>query len=152
MRTAPGIGFTYRPSRTLLVCAIVTVGLAVLAIALSGLPPALKWILIVCALGYGGFVCWRLVHPAVRALLWRGDGGVSITLSNRAGGTREALGELRDARVFGPLIVLSLRWPLRGRASLWLLHDNLDTDTRRRLRVRLSADGIESASGNADSV
>lgn len=84
-------------------------------------------------------------------MLWRGDGGVSITLATRGGGTSEVQGELSHARVFGSLIVLSMRWP-RGRAALWLLPDNLDADNRRRLRVRLATDGPTAVSVNADSI
>lgn len=123
---------------------------AVLAIALSGLPPTVAIALIVLALGYGAMSLWRFLHPRVLGLSWRSDGSVSIRLASRSGG-EEVQGELREARVLGLLIVLRLHWAPHGHASLWLLPDNLDADTRRRLRVRLGGDGA-GASVNADNV
>ena len=150
MRTPPAIGFECRPSRALAICIVVFAALAVLAIALSGLTRLPGMILIVVAVGYGAASLWRFLHPHVLALTWRSDGSVSIRLATRGGDVEEVQGELRDARVLGFLIVLHLRWP-RGRTSLWLLPDNLDADTRRRLRVRLGSDGTR-ASVNADSI
>ena len=152
MRSAPAIGVEYRPSGALAACIAVLIALAVLAVALSGLALWQVTILAISALCYGAGSLWRHRRPRVRALVWRSDGGVSITLTDRAGNAREVLGDLRDARVFGPLIVLHLRWPPRGRASLWLLPDNLDAGTRRRLRVRLNVDGARPASVNADNI
>ncbi len=125
--------------------------LTLAAIALCGVHVWLATVLFVFAMAYGCIGLWRFLHPSISAVLWRGDGGVSITLATRDGATCEIQGELRDVRVFGPLIVLNLRWP-RGRAALWLLPDNLGTATRRRLRIRLSTDGARLASANADSV
>ncbi|MGH8151385.1 MAG: hypothetical protein ACREPF_01455, partial [Rhodanobacteraceae bacterium] len=66
-------------------------------------------------------------------------------------GPRETQGGVSAARVLGPLIVLTVRWPPRERAHLWILPDNLDADTRRRLRVRMASDaGGDVPSGNAD--
>ena len=127
-------------------CVVVLTACAVLAIGLSGLPLWLATIMTVLALGYGAMSLWRFVHPRVLGLTWRSDGGVSIRFA-----TGEVQGELRDARVLGFLVMLHLRWVPRGRASLWLLPDNLGADTRRRLRVRLGSDGT-GASVNADNV
>ncbi|HET6913011.1 MAG TPA: protein YgfX [Rhodanobacteraceae bacterium] len=151
MRAPPAIGFEYRPSRAISACVVVLTASAVLAIALSGLPRWLAITLIVLALGYGATALWRFLHPRVLALTWRSDGGVSIRRATRGGGIEDVQGELREARVLGFLIALHLRWAPRGRASLWLLPDNLDGDTRRRLRVRLGSNGI-GASVNADNV
>lgn len=148
MRSAPAIGFEYRPSRTLSVCIVVLAALAVVAVALSGCPRWMSAILAFAALAYGAAGLWRYRHPRVAALTWRSDGGISIRFSGRGGGVEDVEGELRDARVLGFLIALQLRWP-EGRASIWLLPDNLDADTRRRLRVRLGSDGA-GASANAD--
>ena len=89
----------------------------------------------------------------MRSILWRADGGADLVLNDRPGDNRrEAQGAIQAMRVMGPLIALTLRWPPRGRATLWLLPDSLDVDTRRRLRMRLGADPDGSfASGNADS-
>jgi toxin CptA len=128
-------------------CVVVLTACAVLAIGLSGLPLWLATIMTVLALGYGAMSLWRFVHPRVLGLTWRSDGSVSIRFA-----TGEVQGELRDARVLGFLVMLHLRWVPRGRASLWLLPDNLGADTRRRLRVRLGSEGTGAASVNADSI
>jgi len=150
MRSAPAIGFEYRPSRLLILAALLLIPFAMLAIAASGIPLWLAIALEVFVLAYGTFSSWRFLHPRVRTLTWRSDGSVSIGLSDRAATITQVQGELQDARVFGFLIALDLRWT-HGRAGLWLLPDNLDADTRRRLRIRLSLDGAH-ASVNADSV
>jgi len=151
MRSAPAIGFEWRPSRMLSACVVVLTGLAWAAVVMSGLPLWAKAILAIGTLVCGAGGLWRYRHPRVVALTWRSDGGVSIRLVGRGEGGEEVQGELRDARVLGFLIVLHLRWPDRGRASLWLLPDNLDADIRRRLRVRLGSDGA-GTSVNADRI
>lgn len=151
MRTPPSIGFAYRPSRGLAAGAALGGLLALVAIIISGVTMRMTTVLLALALAYGAVALWRFLNPPISAVLWRGDGGVSITLAERDGNTSEVQGELCDARVLGPLIVLNQRWP-RGRAALWLLPENLDADTRRRLRIRLSTDGARLASVNADSV
>jgi len=133
-------------------CIVVFAVLAVLAIALSGLTRLPMVILIIFAIGYGTVSLWRFLHPRVLALTWRSDGSISVRLGGRSGAAGEVQGELRDARVLGFLIALHLRWPPSGRMSLWLLPDNLDADTRRRLRVRLGSEGTGAASVNADSI
>ncbi|SRR5579885_980190 len=149
MRSAPAIGFEYRPSRTLALLAASLIVLAMVAVALGGIPVWLKVVLEASALVYGAWSFWSFLRPRVRALSWRSDGSVSVKLADRHGAETETQGAF-GARVLGPLIVLQLRWE-RGRANLWLLPDNLDPDTRRRLRVRLALDGAE-PSVNADSV
>lgn len=151
MRSAPAIGFECKSSRTLSVCIVLLTGLAVIAVASAGLPGWVAATLITGALGYGMAALWRHLHPRVAALMWRGDGGASIRVVRRAGEPVEVEGTLQDARVLGFLIVLHLRWP-GGRAGVWILPDNLDADTRRRLRVRLGSDGARGASVNADSI
>jgi len=150
VRTPPAIGFEYRPSRALAVCIVACAALAVLAIALSGLTRLPTMVLITVAIGYGTVSLWRFLHPRVLALTWRSGGSISVRFGGRSGG--EVQGTLSDARVLGFLIVLHLRWPPGGRTSLWLLPDNLDADTRRRLRVRLGSEGAGAASVNADSI
>jgi toxin CptA len=150
MRSAPAIGFEYRPSWTLALLAASLIVLAPVAVAVGGIPLWLKAVLEASALIYGAWSLWRFLHPRVRALSWRSDGSVSVKLTNRHGAEAEVQGALHDARVLGPLIVLQLRWT-RGAANLWLLPGNLDDDTRRRLRMRLAFDGAR-PSVNADSV
>ena len=149
MRSAPTIAFEYRPSRALAALIVVLTALALLAIAMSGLPWPWKSAWRIACLAYGATSLWRHVHPRVRALAWQGGNDVALTLAGRGSG-ETMQGSLVDARVLGSLIVLSLRWPKR-RAALWLLPDNLDADTRRRLRARLALGGIR-ASVNADSL
>ena len=151
MRSAPAIGFECKPSRALSVCIVLLTGVAVIAVVSGGLPRWAAMLLAIVALGYGMAALWRHRHPRVAALTWRGDGGASIRVVRRGGEPVEVEGALQDARVLGSLIVLHLRWP-GGRAGVWILPDNLDADTRRRLRVRLGSDGARGASVNADSV
>ena len=150
MRSAPAIGFEYRPSRTLTLLVASLIVLAVVAVALGGIPVWLKVVLDASASVYGAWSLRRFLGPRVPALSWRTDGSVSIRLADRHGVETVVQGALHGARSLGPLIVLQLRWE-RGRANLWLLPDNLDADTRRRLRMRLALDGAQ-PSVNADSV
>lgn len=150
MRSAPAIGFEYKPSRALSACIVLLTALAWVAIALSGLPGWTIAILATAALAYAAIAFWRYRHPRVIALTWRSDGSVSLRLADRKGEAADVQGTLHGARVLGPLVVLHLRWP-DGRADLWLVPDNLDPDTGRRLRVRLGSDGA-GASVNADNV
>lgn len=150
MRSAPAIGFECRPSRTLSVCVVVMTVLALGAIAMAGLPRWAGVVLDFATLASGAVSLWHYRHPRIVALTWRSDGSVSVRLADRGAGITEVQGTLHDARVLGFLIVLHLRWP-GGRAGQWLLPDNLDPDTRRRLRVRLGSGGV-GASVNADSI
>jgi toxin CptA len=137
-----------------LVAATLAIGLlALVAVQLMRGPAWLRHFLHLVTLAYVAAAVTRQVRPRVKALTWRADGTADITLRDslvEAG--RTVQGALGGARILGPLIVLALCWPPRGRAYLWLLPDNLDADTRRRLRMRLGAEGIHAAtSGNADS-
>jgi toxin CptA len=153
MKSAPAVGFRYRASRLLLVAMLVVAMLALVAIWLSALPRWASLALVLVIVAYAGAALGSLLRPRVRSVLWRADGGADIALDDRLGDRRrEAQGAIHVARVMGPLIALTLRWPPRGRATLWLLPDNLDADTRRRLRMRLGAEADGSfASGNTDS-
>lgn len=152
MKAAPAIGFGYRASRLLIIATLAAAALALLAIWLSGLPRPAGLVLSLSTAACAGAALESLLRPRVRTVLWRTDGGADITLNDRLGeGRREVQGTLRAVRVVGPLIALTLRWPPRGGTTLWLLPDNLDADTRRRLRMRLGAVAGRLASGNADS-
>jgi hypothetical protein len=131
---------------------IVVALLAMLAAWLSGSPPWLRSLLVAAAAAIWGLSLVRLLRPGIRSVLWRADGGVELTLHDGlADGGRETQGTLGGGRILGPLIVLTLRWPPRASTSIWLLHDNLDADTRRLLRMRLGTASGSHASGNADS-
>lgn len=152
MKHAPAIGFTCRVS-WLLVSATLVVGLLVLvAVHLVRGPAWLHHALHLAIVAYVAAVVAGMLRPRVKALVWREDGTTDITLrDNLVAEGRTVQGAVSGARVLGPLIVLTLRWPPRERAHLWLLPDNLDADTRRRLRMRLGAEASgTTASGNAD--
>lgn len=153
MKAAPAIGFAYRGSRLLILATCAAATLAMIAVWLSGLPHWLHFALTIAIAGIAGAAFRDLLRPRVRSILWRADGGADIVLNDRpGGGSREARGAIQAVRVMGPLIALTLRWPPRARAHLWLLPDNLDADIRRRLRMRLGTHaGKDLASGNADS-
>lgn len=152
MTQAPDIAFNYRSSRLLLLALCGVAVLAIVAVWISGVPVWMRAGLTVATAVLVGVAAGRLLRPRVGAVAWRGTGEVDLVLNDTPlDKRREARGEIRASRVMGSLIVLSLRWPPRERASLWLLPDNLGADTRRRLRVRLGVHVPGAASGNADS-
>ncbi|HEX7325104.1 MAG TPA: protein YgfX [Rhodanobacteraceae bacterium] len=153
MNAPPPIGLRYRTSRWMLALFPGVAVLALVALWLSGLPRWAAGVATLAVCGWAGFALLRLLRPAIESLVWRSDGGVDLALGGAAGAVSPGVvqGTLQGARVLGPLIVLTLRRPQRQHQTLWLLPDNLDAGTRRRLRVRLatrSRDGL--ASGNAD--
>lgn len=153
MKQAPAIGFTCRVSWLLVIATLVVGLLALVAVQLMRGPRWLHHVLHLATLAYVAAVVTGMLRPQVKAVVWREDGSTEITLRDSiiAEG-RTVQGAVGSARVLGPLIVLTLRWPPRERAHLWLLPDNLDADTRRRLRMRLGAEARgAAASGNADS-
>lgn len=77
----------------------------------------------------------RLYRQPVAAIGWQGDGVWVLRLT----GGDEVEGRLCSARLLGPVIVLRLAWEPDDKAALFITPDNLDGDTRRRLRMRLSA-------------
>lgn len=138
----------------LLLATFVVACLAIVAVWLSGTTPSLRAALSLAAVAIAGVSIGRLLRPPIVSLLWRVEGGVDLVLNGTlVDGRRETLGVIQSGRVIGPLIVLTVRWPPRERATIWLLPDNLDADVRRRLRIRLDAQtsGDKLASGNADS-
>jgi toxin CptA len=135
MSSAPTITFDVRSSRLLALAVALMTLLAVVAVALARLPLALKLALGIAIVVYAALSLRRLRRPPLRAVGWHGDDTWTLHL---AGGGK-AYGRLRSARKLGPLIVLRLAWPQGGATSLTLLPDSIDADTRRRLRVRLSA-------------
>lgn len=140
MTSAPPIGFEYRPAWFPVLLAIVVLVLACFALWTSALPLGLQVGATPLIVGWAGWQMARQRHPSVSAVLWRSDGGVTLTLRGDAvqpAHTVEA--SVDHARVLGPLIVLVLGWTPRQHAVLWLLPGNLDADTRRRLRVRINS-------------
>lgn len=153
MKQAPAIGFTCRVSWLLVTATLVIGVLALVAVQLVRGPAWLHHVLRLVTLAYVAAAVAGMLRPRVRALVWRADGSAEMTLrDNLVESGRTVQGAVGSARVLGPLLVLTLSWPPRGRAHLWLLPDNLDADTRRRLRMRLGSEAAgAAASGNADS-
>lgn len=135
MRSVPAITFEVRPSRGLTLALMVVALLAVVAIMLCALALWLRLMLALFAIGYAAWAINKLRHPGLAAVGWRSDHTWGLRLID---GT-ETDARLRTSRVLGAMIVLRLSWSPRGRAALILLPDNMDADTRRRMRMRLSA-------------
>lgn len=134
MKSVPAIAFDYRPSRWLLLALAVITALALVAIALCGLDPWIKLALAVLTLAYALYSSKRFLYPPFIHLMWHSSGHWRL----RDIAEREQVGELRDAVVLGALIVLMLRVDPKRTCSFVLLLDNVDEETRRRLRVRLA--------------
>jgi toxin CptA len=134
MRSVPSIAFEVRPSRLLAVATAGIAVLAVLAMLLSGMPWWGRLPLAIAAAAGAAHAVRKLQRPTLTSVGWHGDDRWTLALP----GDTEVEGRLRSGRVLGPLIVLRLAWTPRGQAALALLPDNLDADTRRRLRMRLS--------------
>ncbi|MBU6246924.1 MAG: hypothetical protein KGN77_04135 [Xanthomonadaceae bacterium] len=133
MTSAPAIGFEYRPSRWLAVAVGVMLMLALVAVGLSGLAGWIK--VLVGAASIAGVLASLVRQTAMPAAVgWSPEAGWSLL--GRDGVERAA--ELSSFRVVAGCLVLDLRCEGR-RQGLWLLPDNSDPDTRRRLRMRLAA-------------
>jgi toxin CptA len=134
MKSAAAIRFDYRPSRWFAACIVLVWLLALLAVAMCGLPVWAKVALDLGASLYAGWALRGFLRPPIRHLLWHAAGHW------RAHDThgQECIAQLRQATVLGGLIVLSFRAASLGKTSIVLLPENGDADTRRRLRVRLA--------------
>jgi toxin CptA len=134
MTSAPAIGFEYRPSRRLAQFCVFVPLLALAAIALCGLLPAVKMLL-------------ALIVVVAAARAWSRHGRSEIAavgLSQEAGwvlrrtdGT-DAAATLASSRVIGPYVLLRMALPGARGETLLLGPDNSDADIRRRLRMRLA--------------
>jgi toxin CptA len=132
MRSAPDISFELKPSPSELTLLAVMTGLALVGAWGAQLDGLMRLALAAVVLAVAGDALRRRLHPPLTAVRWRGDGETRVML--RDGSEVEAT---LSGRRWGPLIVLALVW--RGRRlGLWLWPDQLDADTRRRLRMRLS--------------
>jgi len=134
MKSVPAIAFDYRPSRWLLLAIVVIAALALVALALCGLNPWIKLALVTAALAYALHSSWRFLHPPFVRVMWHSAGHWRLCDAAE----REQVGELCHAVVLGALIVLVLRVGPKRTCSFALLSDNVDEETRRRLRVRLA--------------
>jgi toxin CptA len=143
MKSATAIAFDYHASRTLVVAICTVALLAIVALALSGMPLWLKIAVGVFACAYLAHALHRFLHTPVRRAAWHAAGHWRIA---DAGGT-EHVAELEHAVVRSTWIVLRLRRSDRMPIALVLGPDNSDADLRRRLRVRLArvSDAIDVA-------
>ena len=135
MSSAPSITFDVRPSRLLALAVVLMALLAIVAVILSRLPWSFQLGACVLVVLYGGYHLRRSRRQPLASVGWHGDDTWTLNLADG----RQAQGHLRSGRVLGPLIVLRLAWPQGGETALTLLPDSVDADTRRRLRMRLSA-------------
>ena len=133
MRSAPDISFELKPSALELALLAVVTALALIGAWGADLDGLTRAALAALVLVVVAAALRRRLRPPLTAVRWRGDGEVRVTL--RDGSEVEAS---LSGRPWGPLIVLSLAWRQR-RLGLWLWPDQLDADSRRRLRIRLSA-------------
>jgi toxin CptA len=144
MTSAPAIGFEYRPSRQRAAALIVVQALAWIAIALSGVELWLQSVLALAVLAAGFYQRLQDARLPLRALALSGDGHWQLHLTSGD----DLPARLLSARVLGPYIVLWLAVAGRGRHGVLLGPDNLDPDSRRRLRMRLAGShASESAAG-----
>jgi toxin CptA len=134
MTSAPAIGFEYAPSRLLRRCLRVVAALAALAVALSGLPPGIKLVLIAVVV----MATWQNLQHAAQsppvAVGWDADGGWTLRTADH----EDIAATLASFRVLGGLILLRLLTVEHGMQILLLAPDNSDRDIRRRLRMRLA--------------
>jgi len=134
MTSAPAIGFEYRPSCWTPRLLVAVTALAVPAIWLAGAPQWARVALLIAAI----LACIRAVRQLrvpIFAVGWGAHGG--WTLRGQDGADDAAT--LLSFRVLRNVILLRLASRRYGRLSFWLMPDNLDPDTRRRLRMRLAA-------------
>lgn len=135
MPSAPTITFEPGPSRLLLTMVAAVALSAMLAVVLARMPWWLKIVLCTAVPAYAWHGLRHHLRQPVRHAAWQGDGTWVLRLADAT----EVHPRLAGARVLGPMIFLYFSWSGGGRTSLALLPDNADADTRRRLRVRLSA-------------
>lgn len=134
MKSAAAIAFDYRPSRLLAaLCGLMlALGLGALWSSQLGRFPLWAGMLSLAAIAAVAVSLQQQWRLPVRRVGWDGEGNWLLL----DGGHRQLPARLLGWRVLGGIIVLRLRGST-GVAVLPLLPDNLDHDTRRRLRVRL---------------
>jgi len=134
MTSAPAIGFEYHPSRLLRRVLLLVAALALLGVIACALPTWLKGLLALLVAA----AAWRarrsLRRTPVRAAGWSREDGWTLHLA----GHRDVPARLLSFRVLGGFVLLRLGLPGRGAQTMLLAPDNMDVDTRRRLRMRLA--------------
>jgi toxin CptA len=133
MRSAPAIGFEYRPSRWPARLFAVVTGLAVLAIMTSGMP-LLARIALALASAATCVHAIRRLHLSIYAVGWASQSGWTLRGVDGA----DDAATLVSFRILRQLVLLRLASVRYGKLTLWLMPDNTDADIRRRLRMRLA--------------
>ena len=144
MTSAPAIGFEYRPSRWVPRLFVAVTVLAVLAIALSGLPSVLQipiaiGVLIWCANAV------RLLRVPISAVGWANHGGWSLHGLDGA----DEPATLCSFKVVRTVVLVRLASRRYGKLTFWLMPDNSDADIRRRLGMRLAVLQADAGEGAA---
>jgi toxin CptA len=134
MTSAPAIGFEYRPSRWVPRLLAAVTGLALVAIAIAGLPLFVRFMLTAVSTAACVHAIRRLQSSPIRAVGWASQSGWTLRNTD---GTDDAA-TLASFRVMPPWVLLRLTSPRYGKLTLWLMPDNTDPDIRRRLRMRLA--------------
>lgn len=136
MKSASAITFDLRPSRLLVAALLIIAALAAASVWLSELR---RWpgVAILACVAIAVLVAWTL-PPLLRVRWlragWNADGQWSLL---DTGQTAEGA-QLLDWSALGLSLRLRLRTTAGETVTVHLLPDNLDRDTRRRLRVRLT--------------
>lgn len=134
MKSVAAITFDYRPSRLLaaLCLLMMALGLGALWSSQLGRYPLWAAVLSLAAVAAVAVSLWRQWRLPLRRIGWDSDGNWLLLDAD----LRQQPARLAGWRVLGGIVVLRLAGG-GGTAVLPLLPDNLDRDTRRRLRVRL---------------
>lgn len=133
MTSAPAIGFDYRPSRLPARLLLALAGLALVAIALSGAPRALKLPMALASTALVVLAVRRASRSTVTGVALAGEGWTLYRVARS-----ESRATLASFRVLGDCVLLRLKSAERVEVLL-LAPDNSDADLRRRLRMRLAA-------------
>lgn len=133
MTSAPAIGFDYRPSRLPARLTAIVGALAFAAIALSGAPLALKFLLWAGTLMLAVAVARRSLRSSIAGIGY-GPEGWALYRADRT----QLPAALLCHRVIGTCVLLRLQTD-ETTEVLMLAPDNSDPDIRRRLRMRLFA-------------
>lgn len=134
MKSAPAITFEYRPSRWVALVIAVLAALALVALAVCGMPWWIKLPIGACALAYAATRIVRFARMPAIKLSWYEAGHWRVVGLH----DREMVAELQHAIVRAGWIVLTLRCSDAKCLRLLLTPDICNADTRRRLCVRLA--------------
>jgi toxin CptA len=134
MTSAPAIGFEYSPSRWLPWLSIAVAALAVVAVVSCALTIWIKLSLIAIVL----LATWRSIRATATSIV----AAVGLSADNdwtlRLTSYEDVPATLASFRVLGAFVLLRLRTAALGTQVVLLAPDNSDSDTRRRLRMRLA--------------